>query len=82
MVQKARAAARIAKRIARYVSLEQIERDDAPPGETEKMVEIQQLCWLAGNSAETVARAKEEGRLERSGLNTTWNVTGDSAQNA
>jgi len=56
--------ARIAKRIARHGSLEQIERDDAPPGEIEKMVEIQQLCWLAGISAETVARAKAEGRLE------------------
>jgi hypothetical protein len=33
-------------------------------GETEKMMEIQQLCWLAGISAETVARAKAEGRLE------------------
>jgi|SRR6185295_16972537 hypothetical protein len=49
---------------ARYGSLEQIERDDAPPGETEKMAEIQQLCWLAGISAETVAHAKAEGRLE------------------
>ena len=48
----------------RYGSLEQIERDDAPPGETEKMAEIQQLCWLAGISAETVARAMAEGRLE------------------
>ena len=56
--------ARIARRIARQGSLEQIERDDAPPGETEKMVEIQQLCWLAGISAEIVARAKAEGRLE------------------
>ena len=56
--------ARIAKRIARHGSLEQIERDDAPPGETEKLVEIQQLCWLAGISAETVAHAKAEGRLE------------------
>jgi hypothetical protein len=56
--------ARIARRIARQGSLEQIERDDAPPGETEKMMEIQQLCWLAGISAETVARAKAEGRLE------------------
>jgi len=56
--------ARIAKPIARYGSLEQIERDDAPPGETEKMVSIQQLCWIAGISAETVARAKAEGRLE------------------
>jgi len=55
---------RIAKRIARHGSLEQIERDDAPPGEIEKMVEIQQLCWLAGLSAETVARAKAERRLE------------------
>ena len=54
--------ARIARRIARHGSLEQIERDDAPPGETEKMVEIQQLCWLAGISAETIARA--ECRLE------------------
>ena len=53
-----------AKRIARQGSLEQIERDDAPPGETEKLVEIQQLCWLAGISAETVAHAKAEGRLE------------------
>jgi hypothetical protein len=51
-------------RIARQGSLEQIERDDAPPGETEKMMEIQQLCWLAGISAETIARAKAEGRLE------------------
>jgi hypothetical protein len=56
--------ARIARRIARHGSLEQIERDDAPPGETEKMVEIQQLCWLAGISAETIARAKAECRLE------------------
>ena len=55
---------RTAKRIARHGSLEQIERDDAPPGETEKLVEIQQLCWLAGISAETVAHAKAEGRLE------------------
>jgi hypothetical protein len=55
---------RIAKRTARHGSLEQIERDDAPLGETEKMAEIQQLCWLAGISAETVARAKAEGRLE------------------
>src|SRR5207302_7978015 len=54
----------IAKRTASHGSLEQIERDDAPPGETEKMVEIQQLCWLAGISAETIARAKAEGRLE------------------
>jgi hypothetical protein len=54
----------IAKRIARYGSLEQIERVDAPPGETQKMVEIQQLCWLAGISAETIAHAKAEGRLE------------------
>ena len=30
--------ARIATRIARHGLLEQIERDDAPPGETEKMV--------------------------------------------
>ncbi len=56
--------ARIARRIARHGSLEQIERDNAPPGETEKMVEIQQLCWLAGISAETIARAKAECRLE------------------
>jgi hypothetical protein len=56
--------ARIAKRIARHGSLDQIERDEAPPGETEKMMEIQQLCWLAGISAETVARAKAEERLE------------------
>jgi hypothetical protein len=49
---------------ARHGSLEQIVRDDAPPGETEKMVSIQQLCWIAGISAETVARAKAEGRLE------------------
>jgi hypothetical protein len=56
--------ARIPKRIARHGSLDQIERDEAPPGETEKMMEIQQLCWLAGISAETVARAKAEGRLE------------------
>jgi hypothetical protein len=55
---------RIAERIARYGSLEQIEQDDAPPGETQKMVEIQQLCWLAGISAETVSNAKAEGRLE------------------
>ena len=55
---------RTAKRIARHGSLEQIERDDAPPGETEKLVEIQQLCWLAGISAETVSHAKAEGRLE------------------
>ena len=55
---------RTAKRIARHGSLEQIERDDAPPGETEKLVEIQQLCWLAGISAETIARAKAECRLE------------------
>jgi hypothetical protein len=56
--------ARIAKRIARHGSLEEIERYGAPPGEIEKMAEIQQLCWLAGISAETVARAKAEGRLE------------------
>src|SRR5882672_2430391 len=56
--------ARIAKRIARHGSPDQIERDEVPPGETEKMMEIQQLCWLAGISAETVARAKAEGRLE------------------
>jgi len=56
--------ARIARRIAWHGSFERIERDDAPPGETEKMVEIQQLCWLAGISAEIVARAKAEGRLE------------------
>ena len=55
---------RTAKRIARHGSLEQIERDDAPPGETEKLVEIQQLCWIAGISAEAIARAKAEGRLE------------------
>src|SRR5215475_11361750 len=51
-------------RIAGYGSLEEIEQDDAPPGETEKLVAIQQLCWLAGISAETVAHAKAEGRLE------------------
>lgn len=62
--QPARLAQRIAKRIASYGSLEQIERADAPPGETAKMAEIQQLSWLAGVSAETVARAKAEGRLE------------------
>jgi len=62
--QPARIANRIAKRIARHGSLEEIERSDAPPGETEKMVEIQHLCWLAGISAETVAHAKAEGRLE------------------
>src|SRR5215510_14275248 len=62
--QPARLANRIAKRIARYGSLDQIEREDAPPGETEKMAEIQQLSWLAGIGAETVARAKAEGRLE------------------
>jgi hypothetical protein len=55
---------RTAKRIARHGSLEQIERDDAPQGETEKLVEIQQLCWIAGISAEAIARAKAEGRLE------------------
>ena len=49
---------------ARHGSLEQIVRDDAPPGETEKMVSIQQLCWIAGISAETIARAKAEGRLQ------------------
>ena len=49
---------------ARHGSLEQIVRHDTPPGETEKMVSIQQLCWIAGISAETVARAKAEGRLE------------------
>ena len=62
--QPARIATRIATRIARYGSLEEIERDGAPPGETEKMVSIQQLCWIAGISAETVAHAKAEGRLE------------------
>jgi hypothetical protein len=51
-------------RIAAYGSLEEIERDNAPPGETERMVAIQQLCWIAGISAETVAHAKAEGRLE------------------
>jgi hypothetical protein len=56
--------ARIATRIARYGSLEEIERYDAPPGETEKMASIQQLCWIAGISAETVAHAKAEDRLE------------------
>src|SRR5215510_14027220 len=56
--------ARIARRIARYGSLDEIERHDAPPGETEKLVAIQQLCWIAGISAETVAHAKAEGRLE------------------
>jgi pentatricopeptide repeat protein len=59
-----REPARIAKPIVRYGSLEQIEQYDAPPGETEKMVSIQQLCWIAGISAETVAHAKAEGRLE------------------
>jgi|EndMetStandDraft_5_1072996.scaffolds.fasta_scaffold155158_2 hypothetical protein len=49
---------------ARHGSLEQIVRNDAPPGETEKMVSIQQLCWIAGISAETIARAKAEGRLQ------------------
>ena len=49
---------------ARHGSLVQIVRDDAPPGETEKMVSIQQLCWIAGISAETIARAKAEGRLQ------------------
>ena len=49
---------------ARHGSLEQIVRDDAPPGETEKMVSIQQLCWIAGISAETIAHAKAEGRLQ------------------
>jgi hypothetical protein len=49
---------------ARHGSLEQIVRDDAPPGETEKMVSIQQVCWIAGISAETIARAKAEGRLQ------------------
>jgi len=62
--QPARIATRIATRIARSGSLEEIERDDAPPGETEKMVSIQQLCWIAGISAETVAHAKAEGRLQ------------------
>src|SRR5215467_12994787 len=62
--QPARIATRIATRIARSGSLEEIERDNAPPGETEKMVAIQQLCWIAGISAETVAHAKAEGRLE------------------
>jgi hypothetical protein len=56
--------ARIARRIARHGSLEQIVRDDAPPGETETMGGIQHLCWLAGISAETIAHAKAEGRLE------------------
>jgi hypothetical protein len=46
-------------------SLERIVlRGDAPPGETETMVSIQQLCWIAGISAETIARAKAEGRLQ------------------
>jgi hypothetical protein len=54
----------IATRSARYGLLEEIERYDAPPGETEKMASIQQLCWIAGISAETVAHAKAEGRLE------------------
>jgi hypothetical protein len=49
---------------ARHGSREQIVRDDAPPGETEKMVSIQQLCWIAGISAESIARAKSEGRLQ------------------
>jgi hypothetical protein len=62
--QPARIATRTATRIAGSGSLEEIERDDAPPGETEKMVSIQQLCWIAGISAETVAHAKAEGRLE------------------
>jgi hypothetical protein len=53
-----------ARRIAGHGTLEQIERDDAPPGEIEKMVSIQQLCWIAGISAEAIARAKAEGRLE------------------
>jgi hypothetical protein len=44
--------------------LTQIVRDDAPPAETEKMVSIQQLCWIAGISADTIARAKAEGRLQ------------------
>ena len=62
--KKREQSARIAGRIARHGLLEQIERDNAPPGEAEKMVEIQQLCWLAGISAETIARAKAECRLE------------------
>src|SRR5215813_10855755 len=49
---------------ARRRSLEQIVRDHAPPGETENMVSIQQLCWIAGISAETIARARAEGRLQ------------------
>ena len=51
-------------RSAGYGSLEEIEQDNAPPGERERMVSIQQLCWIAGISAETVAHAKAEGRLE------------------
>jgi hypothetical protein len=53
-----------ARRIAGHGSLEQIVRDDAPPGETATMVSIQHLCWIAGISAETIARAKAEGRLQ------------------
>jgi hypothetical protein len=56
--------ARIAKQIATHGTLAQIERDGAPPGEAATMVSIQQLCWIAGISADIVARAKAEGRLE------------------
>jgi hypothetical protein len=49
---------------AAHGSLEQIVRDDVPPEEAEKMVSIQQLCWIAGISADTISRAKAEGRLQ------------------
>jgi len=37
----------------------QPQADGGPPGETETIAKIQKICWLAGMSAENVARDKE-----------------------
>ena len=40
---------------------DEVEQDDAPPGETENLLIIQHLCLIAGISAEIIADAKEHG---------------------
>jgi hypothetical protein len=43
---------------------DEVEQDDAPPGETENLLIIQHLCLIAGISAEIIADAKEHGGVD------------------
>jgi hypothetical protein len=43
---------------------DEVEQGDAPPGEAENLLIIQQLCLIAGICAEIIADAKEHGGVD------------------